>query len=219
LILSHKKRFIFIHVYKTAGTSITKLLIPYARATEKFTRHYFVSRKIFTILNILRKKDDGGAWINGVHKHAPAETIREFVGNTIWNEYYKFGFVRNPYAWILSTYFEILKDKNNTHFKNVKDMKFQNFLSYYIKNKLPRQVDFYLVNGAIDIDFIGRFENLDLDIPKALKAINIECNLIPKLNTGERQRLEDFFDKDAEEKTYNYFEDDFINFNYPRISF
>ena len=37
MIISHSKKFIFIHIYKTAGTSISQALLPHARFIEKIS--------------------------------------------------------------------------------------------------------------------------------------------------------------------------------------
>jgi hypothetical protein len=37
-------------------------------------------------------------------KHITARELRQIVGHRIWDEYYKFSFVRNPYDKLLSEY-------------------------------------------------------------------------------------------------------------------
>lgn len=67
MIISHKKKFLFIHIYKTGGTSVTSTLMPYARTIEKFSS-IWVSRHFVSAVNrVFKLQDRGNDWIKGVH--------------------------------------------------------------------------------------------------------------------------------------------------------
>lgn len=93
MIVSHRRRFIFCHVPKTAGESVTEALEPHLSwddvvlgptVGEEFTRRY---RERF-----------------GLGKHAAAPKIREVVGEQVWEEYVSFAVVRHPVERIRSLY-------------------------------------------------------------------------------------------------------------------
>jgi len=44
-----------------------------------------------------------------IPKHANARQIRAYLGEKLWNEYYKFAFVRNPWDQAVSMYFHLRK--------------------------------------------------------------------------------------------------------------
>jgi len=78
MIISNSKKFIFIHIYKTGGTSVSSTLIKYARLIEKIAAFY-PTKYLVTIINkIFGLGDYGNSWINGVHKHAKAKEIRDY---------------------------------------------------------------------------------------------------------------------------------------------
>ena len=91
MIISHKHKFIYISVPKTGTSSVI----------DAFMRNFKVQTKnikkgIFSPLYFDRKT---------VNKHITALELREVVGDEIWNSYFKFSFVRNPWDLIVSQYF------------------------------------------------------------------------------------------------------------------
>jgi len=83
MLISHDHKFIFIHIGKTGGTSIEKTLCAALDIDFEQT-----------------KKDAEGHW----WKHIWAKGMRKRVGPQIWDDYFTFAFVRNPYDMILSLY-------------------------------------------------------------------------------------------------------------------
>ncbi|MEA5532394.1 sulfotransferase family 2 domain-containing protein [Crocosphaera sp. XPORK-15E] len=83
MIISHEYKFIFIHIGKTGGTSIEKVLCDYLGMDFEATEI----------------SPEGEWW-----KHIWAKYMKEYVGEKIWNDYFTFAFVRNPLDMILSLY-------------------------------------------------------------------------------------------------------------------
>jgi hypothetical protein len=83
MFISHQYRFIFIHIGKTGGTSIETALCQHLGVDFAET-----------------EKSPSGEW----WKHIWARHMRERVGEQIWNDYFTFAFVRNPYDLVLSLY-------------------------------------------------------------------------------------------------------------------
>jgi hypothetical protein len=83
MILSHKHKFIFISNGKTGTTSIQAALAPLQEAEHL---------------------DLGipGLFSKG---HIPPALLKSFVGRRVWETYYKFCFVRNPWDWMVSQFF------------------------------------------------------------------------------------------------------------------
>ncbi len=94
MFISNSRRFIYIHLYKCAGTSVECAL---ARAqhwndlllgsTAPGERMQHIYRRLF-----------------GLHKHSSAQEVRQVVGDEVWSSYFTFSTVRNPFARAVSQY-------------------------------------------------------------------------------------------------------------------
>ena len=79
MILSHRRKFIYFAAGKTGTGSIETALHRYK---------------------------ESGALARGPHgKHIPPLWVRPEFPEEQWSHYFKFGFVRNPWDWVLSNYF------------------------------------------------------------------------------------------------------------------
>lgn len=83
MILSHAHEFIFISNGKTGTTSVESALAPY---------------------------HEGEAYevpVEGLYeaKHVPPAVLRAQIGPSMWDQYFTFCFVRNPWDWFVSQFF------------------------------------------------------------------------------------------------------------------
>ena len=179
--------FIFIHINKTAGSSIAKAIgLPHK-------------------------------------KHATAKRIIKIVGKKCWEESYKFAFVRNPWDRVVSHYqFRIkgnqtnLRDNPISFTQWVKVTYGDNKNSfYYDKPGMFRPQNEWLLNekDEIDIDMIGRFENLDADF--AIIADKIGCDpTLPHINKTKKVDYREFYDGETRDVVAKWFQKDIELFGY-----
>lgn len=85
MIISREKKYIFIRVPKTAGSSISSFLLD---NDETAIRN--------------QVPDKYGRWV-GVNTHISMRELREIMGDS-YNQYYVFGFIREPLSKIFSAY-------------------------------------------------------------------------------------------------------------------
>ena len=121
-------------------------------------------------------------------EHAYAERVRAFVDADVWNSYFKFCFVRNPYERAVSDYrWRRRKSGNRT-------MTFLEFLealdrSDFRSRVIPRHFDnwpIYTIDDRIEVDFVGRFENLERDMTEVLRVLGIDGALLPHEKKSEQ---------------------------------
>lgn len=94
MIISENKKFIFIHIPKTGGTSVTRSLeecLKYNDIVLGGTQYGEKLQKIY-------KKQFG------VSKHSLGIEIQDLVGQEKWEDFFRFSVVRNPYHRIFSNY-------------------------------------------------------------------------------------------------------------------
>src|ERR1700758_1505800 len=120
MIISHRKKFIFIHNYKVAGTSIHQAL-------RKYNNPSFLGSILLDKLRLLAKKHPA-IYAQDFEWHINAKELRDKLPANVFNSYFKFGFVRNPWDWQVSLYTYMLKAKDHRDHTFIKSLK--NFDEY-----------------------------------------------------------------------------------------
>lgn len=218
MIISYKNKFIFVHIYKTAGTSIFSIFSRYGKFSTLISE-VWPTRFVFKLINIIFNLDDyGNSWINGVHKHASCSEIYKYVGQKIFSKFYKFAFVRNPYDLQYSLWCYEKKSRTHKNHKMSNSISFEEFIYSQIEKEAPCQVDFLKIDGKILIDYIGYFEHLDHSIKAICSRLNVPFNTIPKLNASNRKQglLSHIYTKELADDVYKYFKEDFDVFGYSK---
>lgn len=196
MLISHKKEFIFIHIFKTAGTSVTDVFVPYARIKDRLAHQYFYSRKLINGINrSFGISDQGSKWFTGYHKHAPVKELKKKLPPEVFNQYFKFAFVRNPYDWLASYYFYIRASKYHPLHKTLLNLKFNEFIPFHLNQYPPRQIDFITdEKKEIIIDYIGHLKKIDRDIQKLGNLLNISIPKVRKKNITKKAITENYLD-------------------------
>ena len=111
-MISHRHKCIFVHIPKCGGTSLENVIWPEPRSPSDLWMGF--------ISKFHNKYQTGGL------QHLLAIQIREEVGSDIFNQYFKFTIVRNPWDKAVSQFFymrqrpdlrEYLEMKENDPFK------------------------------------------------------------------------------------------------------
>jgi hypothetical protein len=110
VIVNHTHKFIFVHVPKSAGTSVTELFSQYSSYRDLEVGGTQLGE---VLQNEFKKR-------YGLTKHATAGEIRAIVGAELWDAYYSFGIVRNPYARAQSTFHFMKRWRGNKEMDRLK---------------------------------------------------------------------------------------------------
>ena len=197
MLRSKKYRFIFVHIPKSAGSSMYLGLKPYSDP--------FVYKFISSPLKKIGKPINFGP--EPLDAHSTAMEIRNVLGSDFQN-YFKFAFGRNPWERICSSYFYIKKDKKHpAHFQTLETKDVNEFISKAIYIEKPQTEYIFDENDNQIVDFIGRYENLQNDFEKVLKKINIKLRL-QKLNVGKYQSYKKILNQKSIEIIYERYKKD-----------
>ena len=207
MIISHKKKFVFIHIYKTGGTTVSEHLKQYSRLREKVTTFWPTSKFFSAIAIAFKLYDNGGKWINGVHKHATAMELREYLGNELYENYFSFCIVRNPYDFLVSLYSFIKNQKKHPDHQLCNQLTFKEYILKEIKRKTQRQSDFVIdEKGECIVDYIGKTETLQESMNFIFGKLNISRTEIGQKNRSKRKRdYRQYYDDELKEAVYEYF--------------
>ena len=219
MIVSHKHKFIFVHVPKTGGTSVVKALYPY------------LDHKNDIILGGHPDHEDNNDQdkkkAGELHKHSTALEIKKKVGEKIWNEYFIFAFVRNPYDRIASVY-EWWKQTpwsgENKKKKEISEMKFEEFAaSHYTGHPMvdflssKRTKKFYVEHSRIiEVDFIGSLEDAWGSFAYICGMLNLPKIALEKHNVSKNKKptYQEYYNSKSISTIQAKFKEDLEKFNY-----
>ena len=221
-LISHKKEFVFIHIYKTAGTAITDSLIKHSCLKDRLAYDFYITEKLAnTVDRIFNTWDYGKKWLTGYHKHAKAFEIREYLGAERFDRYYKFAFVRNTWDWLASFYFYVKREQTHRDHQLANQLSFKEYLIYYLSSKPELQIDFITDSqGKVIVDEIYRFENLERDFPKLLDKLNIENKQakteleVMNKSTNRSRDYTVYYDEELISLVADYFKRDIEHFQF-----
>lgn len=204
-MISHQHRCIFIHIPKTAGTSIEKKL-GHFETLEAGVQDHRTIRQIQPEPQPVWKE-----WF--ATSDAQNVTARQF------RSYYKFSFVRNPWARAFSWFRNVMDDPNHRAKHQVPDdCSFGDFLKNHSDQWAMRPQLHWLEakDGSIPLDFVGRFENLNQDFEIVGERLGLEDKSLPTLmmREGERPSYVSHYDSELEELVRARYEKEIDHFEY-----
>ncbi|MBI3312642.1 MAG: sulfotransferase family 2 domain-containing protein [Candidatus Omnitrophica bacterium] len=162
-------------------------------------------------------------------KHADHFTVQKLIeqhGKPVWEEYFTFTFVRNPWARLVSGYF-FRRDGGNGSGKDLDWAKlypptFKEFCSNLEffqnipgENMFITQYDWLAtMEGKIELDYLGRYETLDQDWEAICKRLTFSFQALPKINVGRHDSYQAYYDSQTREIVAEHYQKDIEYFGY-----
>jgi len=204
MLICHQYKFIFIHVYKVAGTSIESVL-------NKYTLPPYDS----AITKDLQKTGHLPCTEN-FRRHVKAKRVRAELGAETFEGFFKFAFVRNPWDWQVSLYQYMLQEEYHYQHKLIKSMAgFEEYVEWRVSKERVLQKAFVSdKQGNIIVDFVGRYENLQADFQKVCEKIGVTATLLPHLNRSNHLDYREYYNKRTKNLIFKHFQEDIELFCY-----
>ena len=156
--------------------------------------------------------------------HKTAKAYKSIFGPIVYNRYFVFTIVRNPYSRLVSTY-QFLKNggynerdriwaKNNLSRFN----SFEDFVAGWLNEQtvwsyihfVPQYNFISNRYDEIDVDFIGKFETLETDFIKICELADIQGKTLARHNIGQVSgNWRDYYTDEAKKIVYRVYKKDF----------
>ena len=199
MVVCHIRKIIFIHIPKTAGSSIEHLL----RDEGKYELDFIGVR-------------------NGRSTHHYMGIELKMILKELYPTYYKFSFVRNPYDRLISEYFWCRINNVGNKFNKTFD-EFLDYVEDVIKNKkffkpiendhfIP-QYSFLFFNKKLLVNNIFKYEDLENVTPLIKKRLKIKT-VLQHLNKSVKNEIT--LTQEQKDRIYNLYQIDFQTFNYDK---
>lgn len=211
MIISHSHKFIFIKSEKTAGTSVEAVLSEHCRDDDI----------VVPINDFRHNRNEKGEFIHRamnadeeyrkIGQHVDAKTIRRKVPQEVWDNYFKFSIIRNPWDRTISDFFwkrrqdpAIKPRKRFYHhlgvpFNELARLK-KPFAEFLKSDEFVNNDRFYTLDDQLCVDYVIRYENLSENLMEVCKRIGLPPVELPKLKTGFRQKrhhYSEYFDEES----------------------
>lgn len=205
--ISHQYKVIFIHIPKTGGSSVDTAL-----GIHGDNNRGSIKPAPEILFGVMGSK---------ALQHLTALEIKKIVPQAVWQNYFKFAFVRNPYDRLISEYF--WRQKLNKKFRKVGFKKFLlNFvapaknrpLKHFLDDHYRDQYKFITdENEKIMVDFVGKFENFIDDFKKICQSAQLNIKL-PHLNKTKHQSYQQYYNEETKKIAAQLCQKDLSIFNY-----
>lgn len=215
MLISHTHKFIFFHVAKTGGMSIRQVLQPYSQEPDTFKLKR-PAQAVNGQPNPLYEMWESLLW------HAKAKDAQKYLPTAIFEQYYKFAFVRNPWDWQVSMYHFILKEADHVKREFVENMTdFEEYLEWVIATKTPYpkgatklQQDMLVdKSNQLLVDYVGRYETLADDFNQVCRRLQLEATL-PHINKSQHRDYRSYYNDRTRQLVADYFQADIALFGY-----
>jgi len=200
MIISPKYKFIFLKTHKVAGSSVEKVLLKKISDDEDL------------VFGGMQSEDMPPINVNKNIDHDPIKTAKQIIkkrhlGNL--RDYFKLTIERNPWDKTVSAYHWM------KYWFPTEERFTQGFENFIFHKKLPYCKDWeaYTKNNIPQVDFIMQFDNLNNDMKKAMKILQIVYNddllstcLKSNIRPGNRQ-YRDYYSTQSRkyiQKLYRY---------------
>lgn len=240
MIISYRRHFIFIHLHKTGGDSVSAALLPVLGPSD------------FVL------KSDWQAWVQSVRsgrqhaeladlrKHSPARTVANAVGRDVWGGAFTFAFVRHPVARTVSLYKYAARkaeERNKPIPRNAWYLTrpgrrsdplrwpsvrayldapaFSDFIRHPLLDRdlsmVPQWFSVSDESGDKIVDFLGRFEHLEEDFHVVQDRIGIARSPLGRRNASRHPRG---VEVSADDRAYlvRRFDEDYARLGYDRTT-
>lgn len=205
MIISHQHKFIFAAVPKTGTHSVRQALREHMSEEDIEQVGLFVNKRFpYDELAAIR------------HGHLSLAQVRPHVGEDVFQRYFKFAFVRNPYDRFVSYCAFMSRDTD------VFQHSPQEVMRHFLFRQPPEQHVLFQpqsgllvdADGALLTDMVGRVEDMQASYDSVCERIGIPSRPLDQVNSSKRGDYRHYYDEALKAEVERRYAADFELFGY-----
>jgi len=198
MIISHKHKFIFIHIPKCAGSTISYSLLNnlYCKSfnKDKFDQ---LDPSIVEVFKIAVNQGNSDA----LNQHGTLKDIKSYLSkkNLNINDYFKFSLMRNPWERRVSQYEyakRMAKQTGAYWAKRISLMSFYEFITERNDSQLNWVSD---EKDNVAVDFLGSGINIQKEFNIICDKIGIQKKELPHRNATKHKHYIKYYDEETKQ--------------------
>ncbi len=202
VLVSFQKEFIYTKTNKTAGTSVEIFFEPYCLPPEGYEESHFRPETV-TDFGVVGHRGPNMPSETIWYNHMPAARIRDYLGGEVWNQFFKFCVVRNPFDKLVSMYFFHRSREGDPPTDRDFAAIRRDFLIWLKGGPFRGDRDRYLIDGAVCVDYFIRFEALLEGLAEVCRRLGLErpASELQRFKAQSRQsdrHFSEFYDREAQ---------------------
>lgn len=218
MIISEQYKFIFVHIPKTAGLSVTDAFGKYGRPRGR-TIWRSISRRLPF------KENPSGAHFR---VHEPAWKMIAKLSRPVFDEFLSFSVIRNPFDHAVSHYEYMKQFRIKSTAEKVGQLTFKEYLEYRMRPpfwndtifaRMPDQ-SYYLTDadGRLAVKRLVRFENLGADLEQLSEELKLPDFSLRHVNKtkADRKPMENYYSDATVDMVRQIYDRDFDLLGYSR---
>jgi len=194
MLVSENRKFLFIHIQKTGGTSLTRHFFEHipdiahvCRPHSPITEFQGDTKKYFTAAFVRNPCDRLVSWFTAIDRKRGVNRHINFMQRQVLER------VDNFRDFIL----------------HCQDIQSASGWLPFTKN----QLDYISIDGKVAVDFIGRFESFDSSVSTLAKKIDIPDS-VPHINSSSHKHYREYYDDETRAIVAKRFARDLEYFGY-----
>ena len=192
---------LFIHIPKTAGTSMDKSLgLLRVRFPSRFEANF---------------KNEGQCSVGHLDVRKRLKSGR--ITKEFWDSAFKFCFCRNPFDRAVSHYFYARKRHPKLFPPSVSFLDYTRTLADYVSPARRRMFELQTwYTDGLDLDFIGRYENLEADFAYVAQKLGVKDAVLRRDNKTKHHPYKAYYDDESVDNVRRFYSKDFEYFRYSK---